>query len=170
MNKLIKRFLEWNDGGPSYNDLHPGPAALAAAEYKRWEAEQAPPRPPEPVPATKMLRTQLERVTLAYNDRERVLVKELADREAELADIRQAREAAMSALVELEPFPDLVVTDEAPPAPIDDYPEPPWTEEERRVFYENRDAMQVAVFGGSPVGPTRFEPITATAVGGATND
>lgn len=99
---MNKNFLEWLKTGVAPEK----PVGSIAERYN--------PRPPEPVPATKMLRTQLERVTLAYNDRERVLVVEIAAREAELADIRQAREAAMSALVELEPFPDLVVTDEAP--------------------------------------------------------
>lgn len=59
-------------------------------------------RPPAPVPATKQLRTNLERVTLAYNDRERVLVKEIVDREAELADVRRARDATTAALMELD--------------------------------------------------------------------
>lgn len=70
---------------------------------------------PTPATATKQLRTNLERVTLAYNDRERVLVKEIADRETELADVRRARAAASAALVELEltDLPELTVTDEA---------------------------------------------------------
>lgn len=71
-------------------------------------------RPPAPVPATKQLRTNLERVTLAYNDRERVLVKEIAEREAELADVRRARDATAAALIELDiDLPELTVTDEA---------------------------------------------------------
>lgn len=65
------------------------------------DAGPPPPRP-APVPATKQLRTNLERVTMAYNDRERVLVKEIAEREAELADVRRARDATTAALMELE--------------------------------------------------------------------
>lgn len=70
----------------------------------------------EPVPATKQLRTNLERVTLAYNDRERVLVDEIAAREAELVDVRRARDATTAALVELEvtDLSDLTVTEEVP--------------------------------------------------------
>lgn len=66
----------------------------------------------DPVPATKQLRTNLERVTLAYNDRERVLVKEIADREAELADVRRARDATSLALMELDvDLPEIAVPD-----------------------------------------------------------
>lgn len=99
---LVKRFLEWNDGGPSYNDT--------------YDPTPAPVRAPTPTPATEQLRANLERVTRAYNDREQVLVDEIAAREAELADVRRARDATTAALVELEvtDLPDLTVTEEVP--------------------------------------------------------
>lgn len=90
---------------------------VIAGQTLELDAEQV-----EATPATEQLRTSLSRVTLAYNDRERVLVKEIADRETELADVRRARDAASAALVELElaDLPELTVMDEAPEAGSDD--------------------------------------------------
>lgn len=106
---LIKRFLEWNDGGPSYNDTYERDLELQEAIGTR------PAKPPVPVPATYQLWANLDRVMRAYNDREQVLVDEIAAREAELADVRRARDATTAALVELEvtDLPDLTVTGEA---------------------------------------------------------
>ena len=90
MTSRLKGILRYM-GGEEIEDL--------AAPF---EPANIPARPPTPVPATKQLRTNLERVTLAYNDRERVLVAEIAAREAELADVRRARDATTAALIELE--------------------------------------------------------------------
>jgi hypothetical protein len=47
------------------------------------------------------------RVLPAYLQREQTLQREIADREAELADVRRARDAATAGLLELEGVPDL---------------------------------------------------------------
>jgi hypothetical protein len=71
--------------------------------------------PPRVLPATEQLRTNLEKAATAYLQREQTLQREIADREAELADVRRARDAATAGLLELEGVPDLGVTVEQGP-------------------------------------------------------
>lgn len=62
---------------------------------------------PRVLPATEQLRTNLERAATAYLQREQTLQREIATREAELADVRRARDAATAGLLELEGVPEL---------------------------------------------------------------
>lgn len=89
--------------------------------------------PPRVLPATEQLRTNLERAATAYLQREQTLQREIADREAELADVRRARDAATAGLMELEGAPELDPDD--------------------------TDVKQVAAFGGTYTGaplPTKW--------------
>ena len=58
--------------------------------------------PPRVLKASESLRNNLERSATQYGDREKQLVKEIADREAELADVRKANAAVVAALIGLE--------------------------------------------------------------------
>ena len=59
--------------------------------------------PPEPTrTATEILRGHLEKAALNLNAREKRLILEISDREAELADVRRAASAAQTALLELD--------------------------------------------------------------------
>lgn len=66
-------------------------------------------------PATERLRANLEREATAYLQREQNLQREIADREAELADVRRARDAATAGLLELEGALELEPIDPAAP-------------------------------------------------------
>lgn len=60
------------------------------------------PNPPRVLKASEALKNNLERSATQYGDREKQLVKEIADREAELADVRKASAAVVTALIGLE--------------------------------------------------------------------
>jgi len=66
------------------------------------EMAKAVANPPRVLKASEALRNNLERSATSYGDREKQLVKEIADREAELADVRKAKEAVHTALIGLE--------------------------------------------------------------------
>lgn len=56
---------------------------------------------PEPVPASVQLRRNLERASATYTNRENVLLQEIEARQAELADVRKAKGAVDTALIDL---------------------------------------------------------------------
>lgn len=90
-------------------------------------------RAPEPQPATKQLQAGLERAAGAYRDREQTLLREIADRQAELADVRHALNAASTALIELGMGE---VLSEGPGG-VDLEPAPPWMDEDRATRWAN---------------------------------
>jgi hypothetical protein len=73
---------------------------LPTSPVSKFEARRAI-SPPEVRPATAVLQVGLERATGSYAAREAQLIQEIADRKAELADVRRASSAATAALVEL---------------------------------------------------------------------
>lgn len=121
MTKIIE-WLGWvkdNMTFPEDEDID----AMMAENVAKIEAMRAGP-PPRVLPATEQLRTNLERAALVYADRERVLLDEIAAREAELADVRRARDAATAGLCELQPDDPLeeALLDQIMTAPLTPYP------------------------------------------------
>lgn len=105
MTSILTRTMQMVVGGDYGHPLPPAPA-LTTEQKERMLGVY---REPEPVPASVQLRRNLERASASYTNRENVLIREIADREAELADVRRAKGAVDTALIDLHVGDELAV-------------------------------------------------------------